>query len=255
MAFDGSVALVTGAASGMGRLSAQRLAAAGAQVAAVDVTEDALAALAAQHDRIHAYPCDVSDSRAVEALVTRVESELGPLNRVMSAAAIAPSGLLAEQDPELVVRMMNINYGGVVNLAYAVLPRMLERRRGELVNFGSLAGWLPSTYTGAYSATKFAVNSFSEVLWHENRNSGVKILCVCPPVVETPMLGQMVGRAQDMLEDAPRIQPEEVLDAIEEGLEQGRLWVFPGRGTTAAWRIRRWFPGLLWKRIHSAAGI
>jgi len=255
MAFGGSVALVSGAASGMGRLSAQRLAAAGAHVAAVDVTEDALAALAAQDDRIHAHPCDVSDSRAVEALVARVESELGPLDRVMSAAAIAPSGLLVEQDPELVVRMMHINYGGVVNLAYAVLPRMLERRRGELVNFGSLAGWLPSTYTGAYSATKFAVNSFSEVLWHENRNSGVKILCVCPPVVETPMLDQMVGRAQDMLEDAPRIQPEEVLDAIEEGLQQGRLWVFPGRGTTAAWRIRRWFPGLLWKRIHSAAGI
>jgi NAD(P)-dependent dehydrogenase (short-subunit alcohol dehydrogenase family) len=255
MAFGGSVALVTGAASGMGRLSAQRLAGAGARVAAVDVTEDALAGLAEQHEGIRAFPCDVSDTRAVEELVARVESELGPLDRVMSAAAIAPSGLLVEQDPELVVRMMSINYGGVVNVAYAVLPRMLRRRRGELVHFGSLAGWLPSIHTGAYSASKFAVNSFSEVLWHENRNSGVKILCVCPPVVETPMLGQMVGRAQDMLRDAPRIQPDEVLDAIEAGLEQGRLWVFPGRGSAAAWRIRRWLPGLLWKRIHSAAGI
>jgi short-subunit dehydrogenase len=255
MSLAGKVAFVTGAASGMGRLSARRLADAGATVAALDITVDALEELAAEHENIHAYECDVSDTQAVVKRVDEVEAQHGEIQRVMSAAAIAPSGLLVEQDPEQILRMMRINYGGVVNVTHAVLPRMLERGRGELVNFGSLAGWLPSPYMGAYSATKFAVNSFSEVLWYENRGKGVKILCVCPPVVETPMLQQMQGGAHDMIEKAPRIQPEEVLDAIEVGLAQGKLFVFPGKGTTAAWRIRRWAPGLLWKRLLSTTGI
>lgn len=255
MVFRGKVALVTGAASGMGRLSAGRLAAAGAQVAAVDVNEGALASLARDHESVRALPCDVSDSQAVEKLVATVEDELGPIDRVMSAAAIAPSGLLAEQSAELVNRLMSINFGGVVNLTRSVLPRMLERRSGELVNFGSLAGWVPSLYLGAYSATKFAVNSFSEVLWHENRGTGVRILCVCPPVVDTPMLDQMKGGAEKMVGESPKIQPEEVLDAIEEGLEAGECFVFPGRGTKAAWRVRRFAPNLIWKRIHQTTGI
>lgn len=255
MALEGRVALVTGAASGMGRLSARRLAEAGAIVAAVDVAEEPLAELARSHERVRAHPCDVSDTAAVAKLVAEVEEGLGEIHRVMSAAAIAPSGLLAEQDPEEILRMMRINYGGVVNVTHAVLPRMLGRGRGELVNFGSLAGWLPSPYLGAYNATKFAVNSFSEVLWHENRGRGVKILCVCPPIVETPMLRQMKDGAREMVEAAPRIQPEEVLDAIEAGLDEGRPFVFPGRGTTAAWRIRRWLPGLIWRRLHSTTGI
>jgi len=255
MAFRGKVALVTGAASGMGRLSAGRLAAEGAQVAAVDVNEEALASLARDHGSVRPLTCDVSDAQAVEKLVATVEDDLGPIDRVMSAAAIAPSGLLAEQSAELVNRLMAINYGGVVNVTRAVLPRMLQRRSGDLVNFGSLAGWLPSIYLGAYSATKFAVNSFSEVLWHENRGSGVRILCVCPPVVDTPMLDQMKGGAEKMIGESPKIQPEEVLDAIEKGLEAGDCFVFPGRGTTAAWRIRRFAPNLLWKRIHQTTGI
>ena len=156
---------------------------------------------------------------------------------------------------EDVNRLMRINFGGVVNVTRAVLPRMLERRSGDLVNFGSLAGWVPSIYLGAYSATKFAVNSFSEVLWHENRGTGVRILCVCPPVVDTPMLDQMKGGAEKMVGESPKIQPEEVLDAIEEGLEAGDCFVFPGRGTKAAWRIRRFAPDLIWKRLHQTTGI
>jgi len=255
MAFRGRVALVTGAASGMGRLAAERLAAQGARVAALDVAEEPLRALAAAHQTVRAWPCDVADAGAVAQVVKEAEAELGPLDRVANAAAIAPSGLLAEQDAEEIVRLMRINYGGTVNVTRAALPGMLERRRGDLVNFGSLAGWLPSPYLGAYSATKFAVNVFSEVLHHENRGRGVRILCVCPPVVETPMLEQLRGRAREMVAASPRIQPAEVLDAIEAGLEAGRLWVFPGKGTAAAWRVRRLAPGLIWRRLHQTTGL
>ena len=255
MAFRGEVALVTGAASGMGRLAAGRLAAQGARVAALDVNEEGLAGLARDHERVRPFPCDVSDGPAVARLVAAVEDELGPIDRVMNAAALAPSGLLAEQAPEAINRLMRINFGGVVHVTCAALPRMLARRRGDLVNFGSLAGWLPSMYLGAYTATKFAVNSFSEVLFHENRGKGVRIACVCPPVVDTPMLDQMTGGAEKMVGESPKIQPEEVLDAIEAGLEAGECFVFPGRGTKAAWRVRRFAPGLIWKRLHRTTGI
>ena len=251
MAFHGRVALVTGAASGMGQLAAQRLAEAGARVAAIDVNEQGLKETAAGRAGVHAYRCDVTDLRAIEALVPELEAELGPIDRVMNAAAIAPSGLLAEQDVETIRRVMDINYGGVVNVIKATLPGMLERRCGDLVNFASLAGWLPSPHLGAYNASKFAVVSFSEVLYHENRNSGIRMVCVCPPKVDTPLLAQVKAKS---IESAPMIQPGEVLDAIEDALERGEFWVFPGKGTRAVWRMRRFLPGVLWSRLHKIEG-
>jgi NAD(P)-dependent dehydrogenase (short-subunit alcohol dehydrogenase family) len=253
MAFHGRVALVTGAASGMGRLSAERLARAGAQVAAVDLHAGPLAELAAAHPTLCAFPCDVADPAAVAALVKEVEAGLGPIDRVTHAAAIAPTGLLAEQPAEEVMRLMRINYGGTVNVALAALPGMLARGRGDLILYASLAGWLPSPWLGAYSATKFAVTAFAEVLHHENRGKGVRFACVCPPVVATPLLDQMGRGARDMIDASPKIEPEEVVDAIEDALERGRFLVFPGRGSSTVWRLRRFLPGLLWRRLHAMA--
>ena len=252
MAFRGKVALITGAGSGMGRLAVQRLAQGGASVAAVDVNEKGLEETAAGHPSVRAYCCDVSDYEAVELMVKEVESELGPIDRVVNAAAIAPSGLLMEQDVEVIRRLMEINYGGTVNVTKAALPWMMARRSGDLINFSSLAGWLPSPLLGAYSATKFAVVAFSEVLYHENRGRGVRMVCVCPPKVDTPLLDQAKAKSIDA---SPMIQPGEVLDAIEESLEAGRFWVFPGKGTRWVWRVRRFLPDLLWRRLHKIEGL
>ena len=101
----------------------------------------------------------------------RVESELGPIDRVMNAAAIMPTERLLNQDADLINRIMAINYGGTVNVTMAVLPGMLRRGRGDLVNFASVAGWLPTLHFGAYNASKFAVVAFTEVLYHENRKT------------------------------------------------------------------------------------
>ena len=252
MAFRGRVALITGAGSGMGRLAVQRLAQAGARVAAIDVNEKGLQETAGDHALVRSYRCDVSDREAVGRVVEEVESELGPIDRVVNAAAIAPSGLLLEQDVDLIRRLMDINYGGTVNVTKATLPGMLERGSGDLINFASLAGWLPTPLLGAYNATKFAVVAFSEVLYHENRWRSVRMVCVCPPIVDTPLLDQVKAKSVDA---SPKIQPAEVLDAIEEGLEGGKFWVFPGRGTRWVWRIRRFLPGLLWRRLHQLEGL
>ncbi len=197
---------------------------------------------------------DVADARAVEAALREVERELGPVDRVYNAAAIMPTAFLLEQDVADIHRIMAINYGGVVNVSKTVLPGMLERGRGDLINFASLAGWIPIPHFGAYNASKFAVVAFTEVLHHENRGRGVRFACVCPPPVRTPLLEQAKSRPK-LLEQVPPIEPDVVLDAIERALEKGQLWVFPGRDSAMAWRLRRFLPGLFWWRLRRIEGL
>lgn len=253
MAFHGDVALVTGAASGMGRLAARRLASGGARVAALDVNDAGLRETRGDEERIRTYAVDVTDARAVGETVRRVESELGPIDRALNAAAIMPTGRLMDQDPELVNRIMAINYGGTVNVTSAVLPGMLQRRRGDLVNFASVAGWMPALHFGAYNASKFAVVAFTEVLQHENRASGVRFACVCPPPVATPLLDQAKSQPK-VLSQLPPIEPETVLDAIERDLERGRLMVYPDRNAAITVWLRRHLPRVLWSNIHRVEG-
>ncbi|MGH0033969.1 MAG: SDR family NAD(P)-dependent oxidoreductase [Myxococcota bacterium] len=254
MAFDGKVALVTGGGSGMGRLACRRLADGGARVAALDVNEAGLAETASHGDAIRSYPVDVTDARAVETVVAKVESDLGPIDRVMNAAAIMPTDLLMNQDADQINRIMEINYGGTVNVTMATLPGMLERGRGDLVNFASVAGWLPSIHFGAYNASKFAVVAFTEVLYHENRKRGVRFACVCPPPVKTPLLDQAKSQPK-VLDQVPPIAPEKVLDAIERDLDKGVLMVFPDWNAGLIVRMRRFLPGLLWQNTHRVEGI
>jgi len=254
MAFGGTVALVTGGGSGMGRLAARRLAGAGAKVAALDVNEEGLRETAREHVGISTYALDVTDEPAVAETVSRIESDLGPVDRVLNAAAIMPTGLLMDQDMRLINRIMEINYCGTVNVTMATLPGMLERGRGDLVNFASIAGWLPAIHFGAYNASKFAVVAFTEVLHHENRGKGVRFACVCPPPVATPLLDQAKSQPK-VLDQFDPIAPEQVLDRIERSLEKGKLMVFPDASSAISQRIRRFFPSLLWRISHRTEGI
>ncbi len=254
MAFHGSVALVTGAGSGMGRLAARQLAEAGAKVAAVDVNEEGLRETGRDLPGVRAYPLDVTDEPHVAEAVRRIEGDLGPVDRVMNAAAIMPTGLLLDQDARLINRITEINYFGTVNLTMATLPGMIERGRGDLVNFASIAGWLPALHFGAYNASKFAVVAFTEVLHHENRNKGVRFACVCPPPVATPLLDQAKSQPK-VLEGLPPIAPEKVLAAIERGLERGRLMIYPDSTSAITQRMRRFLPNLMWRGAHRTEGI
>jgi NAD(P)-dependent dehydrogenase (short-subunit alcohol dehydrogenase family) len=253
MAFQGNVTLITGAGSGMGRLAARRLAAGGARIAALDVNETGLRETRGDDERIRSFVVDVTDARAVAETVQRIESELGPIDRVLNAAAIMPTDRILDQGAELVNRIMEINYGGTVNVTLAALPQMIRRGRGDLVNFASVAGWMPSLHFGAYNASKFAVVAFTEVLAHENRGTGVRFACVCPPPVATPLLDQAKSQPK-VLAQLPPIAPDTVLDAIERDLERGRLMVFPDRNAVIAVWMRRHLPRLLWRNIHRVEG-
>jgi len=251
---DSSI-LITGAGSGMGRLAARNLARQGFQVAAVDVNEKGLLETAEEHQNIRTYSADVTDFAAVQDIVADTEARQGPIRRVYNAAAIMPLGKVVDQDVDVFHRVMAINYNGVVNVSKAVLPGMLARNSGELVNFASLAGWVPILYMAAYNASKFAVVAFTEVLHHEVRDSNVQVLCVCPPPVKTPLLDQARQTVwPKVFDQGQHIEPQDVLDAIDAAVSRRELFVFPGRGTRMAQRLRRFLPDLLWKNVHQTEG-
>lgn len=255
MAFTGKVALITGAGSGMGRLAAQRLAKQGAKVAALDINEKGLAETAEGHEGIEIFPVDVTNVEQVSAVIKDVVAKLGAIDRLVHCAAIMPFGKILDHDVNNIHLVMNINYGGMVNIVKAVMPAMVERGKGDCIIFSSMLGQMPVLLTGAYGASKFATSAFVEILYHENRNSGIRFACVCPPAVKTPLLKQAVDTAwPKLLDENPPIQPEEVLDAIEVSIEKGEFWVMPGKGTKAGWRAHRWFPNAIWKHIHKAEG-
>lgn len=255
MAFRGRVALVTGASSGMGRVAARRLAADGALVAAVDVNEAGLFETSRGHESIQAYPLDVTDAAGVRALVSRVESDLGQLDRVVNAAAIMPTNFLLDAGAEEIRRVMDVNHQGTVNVSLAALPGMLARGRGDLVNFASIAGWVPNLHFGAYGASKAAVIAFTEVLHHEYRERGVRILCACPGKVDTPLLEQAKSNPRLLRTGARPIAPERALDAIERALEAGRCFAFTDWQSRTGFYLRRFTPWLLWRIGHHVEGL
>ena len=255
MAFHGKTALITGAGSGMGRLAAQRLAVAGAKVAALDINEKGLQETAGSNSNVSIFPVDVTNIEQVNSVVAEVLDEFGSLDRVVHCAAIMPFGEILEHDTANILRVMDINYGGLVNITKATLPHMLASGGGDFIIFSSTLGHMPVLYTGAYSASKFATSCFAETLAHENQGRGVRFAWVCPPAVKTPLLKQAVDtKWPKILDENPPIVPEEVLDAIETGLEKGDFWIFPGKNTRLGWYMRRLFPGAIWKHIHKVEG-
>lgn len=258
MAFHGKVALVTGGGSGMGRESAWRLAEAGAQVAVVDMNEAGLEETRARYpDRIHSYRCDVRDSARCAELVAEVRKVLGPIDRLTHAAGVMPTGLLAQAGAESINRGMSINYMGTVNMVSAVLPDMLARDSGDIILFGSMAGDVLTTYLGAYCASKAAVNAYGEILIHELEQTQLRVLLVCPPMVNTPLVEQGAETrppsVQYALErrDSQMLTPEFMVQAIEDAIEKGKRIVRPGNAKVMVW-LRRHFPGLVWKIIKLA---
>ncbi len=253
--WKGKLAFVAGGGSGMGQLAARRWAQAGGIVAAADVNEAGLRETVSGHDTIHTRHLDVTHGQAVNLAVKEIESDLGPIERVYNAAAIQPTQLLLEQDLGEIHRVMEINYGGLVNVSLATLPRMLERGYGSLVNFASIAGWIPNMHFGAYNASKFAAVAFTEVLYHENRRRGVQITCVCPPPVDTPLIKQATSNPKILQTGPAPMKPEKVLDIIDRAVEKQKFWVFPGAHAGIGWRLRRFFPRLMWWIDHRAEGL
>ncbi len=258
MAFTGKVAVVTGGASGMGRVSALRLTGVGAQVAILDRNEEALQKVAGEAAQLHPYCCDILDPEAIATTMAKVVEELGPVDRLTHAAGIMPTQLLAKMPADEILHIMRINYHGTVYMVKSVLDTMLARGRGDIIIFGSIAGHVLTPHMGAYSASKAAVNIFGEQLIRENRGSGLRILLVQPPAVNTPLIEQAVQSSDPVLlrrgrDDGRYADPNFIVDAIEEAMEKGEFILRPGREAKVLDWARRLAPGILWSFIEKSA--
>ncbi len=188
---DGKVALVTGAAQGIGEAVARALGAQGACVAVVDVNAAPLGALAADLSgrgrRAGAYAADVRDRCAVEAAVERVEAELGPIAALVNVAGVlrmAPVVELTDDDWKFV---FDVNTHGVFYVSRAVARRMAARRAGAIVTVASNAGGVPRMHMSAYAASKAASVMFTKCLGLELSAHGIRCNIVSPGSTDTPM--------------------------------------------------------------------
>ncbi|GLZ03922.1 hypothetical protein Acsp03_13880 [Actinomadura sp. NBRC 104412] len=235
-------ALVTGAASGLGALAAQRLAAADWDVVAVDLDEDGLARTSLRSPNTHTRTCDVADFKAVEGVVT----EAGTVHRVVHAAATGPLVRALDQSLDEVERVLRINFLGTVNVVRATLPGMLERGRGELVLFSSPASWVPVAKSSAYAASKAAINAYAETLSREHARSGVRFRVVCPRQVDTPGFRAAAAADPAATGRMKGMPPGAVLDAVDRSLARdGGLYVFPDPLTRATVLAQRLVPRLM----------
>jgi 3-oxoacyl-[acyl-carrier protein] reductase len=180
--FSGRVALVTGGASGIGAAVATRLLAEGAKAAALDLTPRAA-------DGVLPVSGDVSRSADVDAAVARVEEELGPIDVLVCSAGVPGASLpTVEVTDEEWRRVLGINTDGVFFCNRAVLPGMVARGYGRIVNVASIAGKEGNPMAGAYSASKGAVIALTKAIGKDVARSGVLVNCVAPAVIETPIL-------------------------------------------------------------------
>ena len=180
-----AVALVTGAASGIGRACVQRLVAAGTAVAAVDLDEEPMRDLGAL-----SLVADVTDAAAVEAAIALAESELGGLDAVVNVAGITGSQEAAECHVTPVDewrRVLDVNLTGPFLVCRAALEGMLERGSGTIVNVASVAGVVAFPGRCAYSASKGGVVSLTRSLAADYAARGIRANAVCPGMVATPM--------------------------------------------------------------------
>jgi len=221
MRFAGKRVLVTGAASGIGRATAQLFAAEGAQVILADINAAGLAETAAMiGDAAMAVPYDAEDHASCRALIaTAAEGGLDVLCNVAGMLKWGPTESYAVEDFE---RILRINTTSVFVLSQAALPHLV-RSKGNIVNIGSTSGLRGMIYTAAYCASKHAVVGMTTALAAEYAPKGVRINAVCPGHVNTPMTKQqppageidwpMVMRGMPKLEDGS-CDPEDIAEAV-----------------------------------------
>jgi 3-oxoacyl-[acyl-carrier protein] reductase len=195
--FSGRCALVTGGASGIGKATAERLRASGAEVAVFDRRD-------AEGDWL-AIEGDISSSADVEGAVKRAESELGKIDILVNSAGIPGDSLRTVDMPdEEWRRVMAVNADGTFFACRAAIPGMVERGYGRIVLVSSIAGKEGNPMAPAYSASKAAVIALTKVLGKDLAQTGVLVNCVAPAVIETPILEGLTPEHVDyMVERIP----------------------------------------------------
>jgi NADP-dependent 3-hydroxy acid dehydrogenase YdfG len=224
----GTVALVTGASSGIGEATARLLAECGATVAAVARRADRLASLTAQIEaaggRALAIEADVAEREKAEGAVERTVAELGRLDIVVNSAGVMLVGPIIDSPVEEWERMIGVNLLGLLYVSKAALPHLLEAAGGEprgvadIVNISSVAGRVARSGSGVYNATKHGVGAFSESLRQEVTGRHVRVSLIEPGAVATELVThirpEVLKAMSGPFSEIERLQAPDIADAI-----------------------------------------
>lgn len=212
MKLQGKVSIITGAASGIGKATAERFIKEGAIVVACDVNLDAVQQLASQLQagggQAAAYQVDVTDKAAIAAMVGDVKARFGRIDVLVNNAGIVKDAQLIKMTDDQFDAVIDINLKGVYNCTRAVVDTMVEQGSGVILNASSVVGLYGNFGQTNYAAAKFGVIGFVKTWAKELGKKGIRANAVCPGFVATPILKSM---------------PEKVIQALEERVPMRRL--------------------------------
>ncbi len=215
---ENRTAIVTGGGGGIGQQICRRLADAGAKVAVCDVNVDTAAATAgsieADGATAGAFRLDIADLASVQAGVNAITSELGPVDILVNNAGWDVFKPFMKTEPALWQKIIDINLTGALNMHYAVLPGMIERGGGRVVNVASDAARVGSSGEAVYAACKAGLIGFTKTLAREHARQGITFNVVCPGPTQTSLL-------QGVLDESSN--PEKLAEAFRRAIPMGRL--------------------------------
>lgn len=238
--WDKKVVLVTGGSSGIGLAAAKQLAAAGAHVWLAARREQLLQTAlkeveAARQDLSQLcgiVPADVSDSQQSARVIEIVTKSAGVPDVIINSAGITQPGYIQELSLDVFERLMRVNYFGTVYITTSVLPVMLKRGSGHIINISSMAGYLGVFGYSAYVASKYAVTGFSEVLRAEMKPHGIRVSVAFPPDTDTPQLAYeepfKPAETKAISGNAKALPADKVARSILQQAEKGHFMIFPG---------------------------
>lgn len=211
----GKTALITGAGRGIGRATAIAFAKEGINIGLVGRTAANLEAVAKELSEygvnVTMATADVSDNESVIAAVEHVKAELGPIDILINNAGIGKFGKFLELSPEEFKNIIDVNLMGVYYVTRAVLPEMIERQAGDIINISSTAGQKGAPVTSAYSASKFGVLGLTESLMLEVRKHNIRVSALTPSTVATDL-----AFAENLTDGNPDkvMQPEDLAEVM-----------------------------------------
>jgi 3-dehydrosphinganine reductase len=238
--FANQIVLLTGGSSGIGLEIARRLSQQGAHVwlvarQASRLTE-ALEIISAEkrspQQRFGMTSADLSNPEQAKAAVEQITNEIGLPDLVINSAGVAQPGYFLEQDLEIFHQMMDINYFGTINVAKAVLPGMVRRGSGHIVNISSVTGFMGMYGYSAYAASKYAVTGFSDILRAEMKLHGIQVSIVFPADVDTPQLAYETAyqpfETQALAPLRTVMKPEVFARIVLKDIARGKYLILPG---------------------------
>lgn len=253
--FKDKIAIVTGAASGIGRALGEALARRGAVVIMVDIQtallEEAVGSIKQAGYQAETVTLDVTDLEGVQALVENTAARHGRLDYIFNNAGIAVGGEVRDVSIDDWRNVLDVNLFGVVHGVAAAYPIMVKQGHGHIINTASIEGLIPLPGTVSYVASKYGVVGMSNALRIEGADLGVKVSVVCPGYIKTPIFhtSKLIKMDRErMLQSLPErfgITPEECAEVILGGAERNKAIIVVTRLAKILWWVHRIYPGLI----------